>query len=297
MISLDSTPVLATTYTGCANWRTVTNPWTGQAITPGSNQRYANLNGMDLSCADLSGVDFYGAVIGGNIWTNSNLTSTNFGGTSYCGGIFTGADIAGSNLTSTGTWSCAARVDTYVAPATTTTSTTTTVAATTTTTTTVAPTTTVARTTTTTTTTTTVAQTTTTTTAPGTTTTVALKSSGTTTTVARTVATTTTTSIPTTIAKSTSTTIRIVKDDGQAKNNFANIGINKSGSTFKLSVFSSFPRTKMMLRASKSRAKSVIWKFKTDKNGNYRIATSRALKGFTMSLWIDGDKWASRVVR
>ena len=114
-----SQSVSALTYTGCSSWRTVTNPWTGLLITPGSNQRYANLNTMDLSCADLSGVDFYGAVIGGVIWTKSNLTSTKFGGTSYCGGIFTGADIAGSNLKSTSTWSCAYRVDVYVNPTTT----------------------------------------------------------------------------------------------------------------------------------------------------------------------------------
>ena len=213
------------------------------------------------------------------------------------GWVTAGIDISGSNglVSLTNSYLSA----NYIYP---TTTTTTVAPTTTTTTTTVAPTTTttVAPTTTTTTTTTTVARTTTTTTVPGTTTTtttVASKSSGTTTTVAKTVVTTTTTSIPTTIAKSTSTTIRIVKDDGQTKNDFANIGINKSGSTFKLSVFSSFPRTKMMLRASKNRAKSVIWNFTTDKNGNYRIATSRALKGFTMSLWIDGDKWASRVVR
>jgi hypothetical protein len=110
----------AATYTGCSSWRTVNNPWTGLPITPGSNQRYANLNSLDLSCVDLNGVDFYGAVLGGVIWTNSNLTNTNFGGTGYCGGIFTGADIAGSNLQSTGTWSCAYRVDVYVNPVTTT---------------------------------------------------------------------------------------------------------------------------------------------------------------------------------
>ena len=124
----------AATYTGCSSWRTVTNPWTGLAILPGSNQRFANINGLDMSCADLNGVDFYGAVIGGNNWTNSNLSNTNFGGTGYCGGIFTGADITGSNLTSTSTWSCAARVDVYVAPSTAA-ATTTTAAATTTTTT------------------------------------------------------------------------------------------------------------------------------------------------------------------
>ena len=208
------------------------------------------------------------------------------------GWVTAGIDISGSNglVSLTNSYLSA----NYIYP----TTTTTTVAPTTTTTTTVAPNTT------TTTTTTTVARTTTTTTVPGTTTsvartttTVASKSSGTTTTIPRTVVTTTTSSIPRTIAKSTSTTIRVVKDDGQTKNDFANIGINQSGNTFKLSVFSSFPRTKMMLRASKNRAKSVIWNFTTDKNGNYRIATSRALKGFAMSLWIDGDKWASRVVR
>ena len=123
--------VSASTYTGCSSWRTVTNPWTGLAITPGSSQRYANLNSMDLSCADLNGVDFYGAVLGGVIWTNSNLSNTNFGGTGYCGGIFTGADILGSNIKSTSTWSCAYRVDVFVNPVPTTIASTTTTTSTT----------------------------------------------------------------------------------------------------------------------------------------------------------------------
>ena len=112
-------PSEAATYTGCSEWRTVSNPFTGQAITAGSNQRYANLNSMNLSCADLSGIDFYGAVIGGVDWTNSNLSNTTFGGTSYCGGVFTGADVLGSNIKSTSTWSCASRVDVYTSPTTT----------------------------------------------------------------------------------------------------------------------------------------------------------------------------------
>ncbi len=112
-------PSNAATYTGCSEWRTVTSPFTGQAITAGSSQRYVNLNSMNLSCADLSGIDFYGAVIGGVDWTNSNLSNTTFGGTSYCGGVFTGADVLGSNIKSTSTWSCASRVDVYVNPSTT----------------------------------------------------------------------------------------------------------------------------------------------------------------------------------
>ncbi len=144
-LTLSVPDLSAATYTGCSSWRTVTNPWTGLAILPGSSQRYANINSMDLSCADLSGVDFYGAVIGGVNWAKSNLTNTNFGGTSYCGGIFTGADIAGSNLKTTSTWSCANRVDIYVSPTTTvastvpSTTTTTTIVPRTTTTTTTAP--------------------------------------------------------------------------------------------------------------------------------------------------------------
>lgn len=117
---------IAATYTGCTSWRTVTNPWTGQAITPGSSQRFANLNSLDLSCADLAGVDFYGAVIGGVNWSKSNLVNTNFGGTSYCGGNFSGADITGSNIKSTGSWSCANQTNVYVAPSTTSLETTTT---------------------------------------------------------------------------------------------------------------------------------------------------------------------------
>jgi Pentapeptide repeats (8 copies) len=111
-------PGVAATHTGCATWRTVANPWTGLAITPGSNQRYANLNSLDLSCADLSGVDFYGAVIGGVNWAKSDLRNANFGGTSYCGGNFSGADIDGSNIRSTGSWACATQTNVYVAPTT-----------------------------------------------------------------------------------------------------------------------------------------------------------------------------------
>ena len=62
-------------------------------------------------------------------------------------------------------------------------------------------------------------------------------------------------------------------------------------------ISSSFPETEMMLRAFKKGSKSIIWNMTTNANGNYRILTTRALKGFTLSLWIDGDKWDSLVVR
>jgi hypothetical protein len=53
----------------------------------------------------------------------------------------------------------------------------------------------------------------------------------------------------------------------------------------------------MILRAYKKNSKSVTWIFTTYPSGSYRILTSRALKGFTVSLWIDGEKWDSLVVR
>jgi hypothetical protein len=204
-------------FIGCESRRIPTNPWNGQQILPNSNQRYANLQSVNMSCADLSGIDFYGAVVGGVTWNGSNLNGTNWGGTQYNGQFFVCVTAANSNLTSSINWynknagmitstfagygkraanyrtgDAAACSIPYVDVAVTTTTTT----AAPTTTTTIAPTTT-----------TTVAPTTTTTTVAPTTTTTTVPRTTTTTTVPRTTTTTTTTIPPTTTTSTTTTTI------------------------------------------------------------------------------------------
>jgi 5-enolpyruvylshikimate-3-phosphate synthase len=75
------------------------------------------------------------------------------------------------------------------------------------------------------------------------------------------------------------------------------VGISNKSGKFDMRISSSFVQTEMILRAYKKGSKSVTWSFSTNSDGQYRIMTSRALKGFTISLWIDGDKWDSLVVR
>ena len=96
---------------------------------------------------------------------------------------------------------------------------------------------------------------------------------------------------------STTTAVDAVEDDGQSDDDFADIGVSYRSGKFDMRISSSFPEIEMMLRAFKKGSKSIIWNMTTNADGNYRILTTRALKGFTLSLWIDGDKWDSLTVR
>ena len=109
----------------------------------------------------------------------------------------------------------------------------------------------------------------------------------------------TTTSPSIVVARTTTTTTQVdaVEDDGDSEEDFADLGISNKSGKFDMRISSSFVETEMILRAYKKGSKSVTWNFTTNSNGQYRIITSRLLKGFTMSLWIDGEKWDSLVVR
>jgi hypothetical protein len=117
---------------------------------------------------------------------------------------------------------------------------------------------------------------------------------------------TTTTTVPSSggsssnsVAQTTTTTIEVpvVEDDGESEEDFADVGLSSKDGKFNIRVDSSFGETEMILRAYKKNSKSVTWRFTTYSTGSYQILTSRALKGFRVSLWIDGEKWDSLVVR
>ena len=117
---------------------------------------------------------------------------------------------------------------------------------------------------------------------------------------------TTTTTVPSSggsssnsVAQTTTTTIEVpvVEDDGESEDDFADVGLSSKDGKFNIRVDSSFGETEMILRAYKKNSKSVTWRFTTYSTGSYQILTSRALKGFRVSLWIDGEKWDSLVVR
>jgi len=126
-------------------------------------------------------------------------------------------------------------------------------------------------------------------------------------------ATTTVAPASTTIPKSTKTTIPSssgeksgltprtsiapVEDDGLDDEDYADIGVSNKGGKFDLRISSTFPDADMTLRATKRGSKSISWNVTTNSDGNYRIITTRSLKGFTLTLWIDGDKWDSLLIR
>ena len=87
-----------------------------------------------------------------------------------------------------------------------------------------------------------------------------------------------------------------VEDDGEEED-FAELSISKKNGKFVITVSSSFVDTDMVLRATKKGSKAIVWSITTKATGNYRILTSRALKGFTVSLWVDGEKFDSFRVR
>ena len=125
------------------------------------------------------------------------------------------------------------------------------------------------------------ATTTTTTVTTTTTTTVA-----TTTTTPTSTATTTPTSTATTTPKSTATTTQ--------SNNyspvFAELAVRKKAATFNIRINSSFPQTRMLIRASMIGKKSQSWNVLTDQNGRFQLITQKILKGYILSLWVSGSK-------
>ncbi len=102
----------------------------------------------------------------------------------------------------------------------------------------------------------------------------------------------------TSVPRVTTTTVEpdAVEDDGEEED-FAELSISKRNGKFVMTVSSSFIDTDMVLRATKKGSKAISWSITTKATGNYRILTGRALKGFTVSLWVDGEKFDSFRVR
>ena len=98
-------------------------------------------------------------------------------------------------------------------------------------------------------------------------------------------------------ATTTTTEPPAVEDDGEVEDDFADLSIRKQSDKYEIRVTSSLGETEMIVRAIKRNSRAVTWSFVSSPSGSYRIITSRDLKGFTVSLWIDGDKWDSLTIR
>lgn len=102
-------------------------------------------------------------------------------------------------------------------------------------------------------------------------------------------------------ARSTTTTLSptFVEDDGtvEEEEDFAEITVRTFGGRTQISVFSSYPSKEMTIRARAKSRPTVTWEFATGQNGIQRIVTTRRLSGYTLSLWVEGERLDSFKVR
>jgi|GEM_PF-6494496 len=80
------------------------------------------------------------------------------------------------------------------------------------------------------------------------------------------------------------------EDDGEVVEDFAELVINQSGRRYVIEVNSSFPGEIFTVRARISSQRSVVWRVQTDSSGYRRILTSRNLFGYSVSLWLNGER-------
>jgi hypothetical protein len=99
-------------------------------------------------------------------------------------------------------------------------------------------------------------------------------------------------SAPTTTSpSSTTTTVWVDENDGDVIDDYAELIINKSGSRYFIEIDSSFPSQNMLVRARIGSRRSVVWNIITNTNGYRRIITTRNLAGYSISLWMNGERY------
>ena len=85
------------------------------------------------------------------------------------------------------------------------------------------------------------------------------------------------------------TTVPVLDNGVEEVDLIADIQVTMSGSNYLMSVTSNRENTAMQIIAKKKGKKNISWMLKTDDSGSKKILTSRSLKGFTISLRVDGE--------
>lgn len=102
----------------------------------------------------------------------------------------------------------------------------------------------------------------------------------------------TTSSTSTSVVTNTTIPVTMVEeDDGQILEDYAELIINKSGNRYVIEIDSSFPSQNMLVRARIGSRRSVVWNVITNTNGYRRIITTRNMTGYSISLWMNGERY------
>ena len=127
--------------------------------------------------------------------------------------------------------------------------------------------------------------------------------------------TTTSTTTSTTVAESTSSTTSTSTSIGinaaranRATGTFANsvagqlqpsasLGVSRRGAQHTLTVSSTMPATRVVLRAVRPGTRALSWVTTTNLRGEAQVRAGRNLQGYVVSLWVDGKRWDAITVR
>lgn len=90
----------------------------------------------------------------------------------------------------------------------------------------------------------------------------------------------------------------VSEDDGVLEEeDFAELSVRTTNGRTLISVFSSYYGREMIIRARAKSRPSVRWEFNVGDSGIRRFVTNRNLSGFTLSLWVDGERVDSLKLR
>lgn len=95
----------------------------------------------------------------------------------------------------------------------------------------------------------------------------------------------------------TTTTVEVAEDDGIVEEDYAEIAVRTIDKKFEVRVYSSLSGTEMTIRARSASRPTITWEFRTSESGQRRFLTSRSLKGYVLSLWVDGERMDSLRVK
>lgn len=87
------------------------------------------------------------------------------------------------------------------------------------------------------------------------------------------------------------------ENDGVVELDYAELIVNKVGTRYQIQIDSSYQNQSMKIRARISNRRTITWNITTDSNGYKGFSTSRNLAGFTVSLWILGERFDTVGVR
>ena len=89
----------------------------------------------------------------------------------------------------------------------------------------------------------------------------------------------------------------IEEDDGEIEEPYAELAVTKTGAKYLISVTSNLDQESIQIRATKKGSSTIKFDKQTNSDGSLKFTTTRKLSGYTLTVYLDGDKLNSIKVK